>query len=92
MRAGVPQVVMPMAYDQADNAARMRRLGVSATLFPKQFTGPRVAKKLKALMGDSGMVGATMAVSEKVRADDGVAVACRLAEELVGADVTPPPR
>lgn len=93
MRAGVLQVVMPLAYDQADNAARMRRLGVSRTLFPKRFTGPRVAKLLKAVLADDGMKQAAKAVSERVRADDGVAVVCRLAEELVGADLTqPPPR
>lgn len=89
MRAGVPQLVMPLAYDQADNAARMRRLGVGATLFPKRFTGPAVAERLKSLMGDEGVKRAAEAAGERVRGDDGVATACRLVEELVGTDTRP---
>src|SRR5262249_6681351 len=28
LRAGIPQLLMPLAYDQPDNAARLKRLGV----------------------------------------------------------------
>ena len=41
MAAGVPQIVMPLAHDQPDNALRLLRLGVSRTLMPKKFTGPK---------------------------------------------------
>lgn len=89
MRAGVPQLVMPLAYDQADNAARMRRWGVATTLFPKRFTASAVAKRLKFLMGDSGVAGSAMAVSEFMQEDDGIDTACRLVEELDGTDTRP---
>jgi rhamnosyltransferase subunit B len=32
LRAGIPQLVVPHAYDQFDNAMRLRRLGVGRTL------------------------------------------------------------
>jgi rhamnosyltransferase subunit B len=32
LAAGIPQIVVPFAHDQFDNAARLRRLGVSRTL------------------------------------------------------------
>lgn len=32
LAAGIPQVVVPFAHDQFDNAARLRRLGVATTL------------------------------------------------------------
>ena len=48
MAAGIPQVVMPMAYDQPDNAYRMVKLGVAAELVPEQFTAPNLAKTLGA--------------------------------------------
>ncbi len=86
MRAGVPQLVMPMAYDQADNAARMKRLGVSRTLFPKRFTGPRVAEVLKELLRDEGVKQTARQVCDRLRNDDGVATACTLVEELIGSD------
>ena len=51
MAAGVPQLVMPLAHDQFDNAARMRRLGIARSLPPKRFRGPAVAEALRGLIG-----------------------------------------
>jgi UDP:flavonoid glycosyltransferase YjiC (YdhE family) len=86
MRAGVPQLVMPMAYDQADNAARLRRVGVSRTLFPKRFTGPRVGELLNELLKDERVKQAARQVGDRLRTADGVATACSLVEELVGSE------
>ena len=86
LNAGVPQLVMPLAYDQADNAVRMRRLGVAALLYPKRFTGKAVAKRLKHLLEDAGVKQAAKQVSERFHGMDGVATACTLVEELVGRD------
>src|SRR5262249_30876188 len=55
LKAGVPQLVMPIAYDQADNAVRMRRHGAASLLYPKRFTGKAVAKRLKWALGDNGI-------------------------------------
>lgn len=35
LAAGKPQLVVPFAFDQPDNAARLRRLGVAATVLPE---------------------------------------------------------
>jgi rhamnosyltransferase subunit B len=86
MRAGVPQLVMPLAFDQADNAARMKRLGVSRTLFPKRFTGPRVAEQLKGLLHDERVKQAARQIGDRLRGTDGTATACTLLEELIGTD------
>lgn len=50
LAAGVPQLVMPMSYDQPDNAERLRRLGVGASVAPGRFTGSRVAAALDGLL------------------------------------------
>jgi UDP:flavonoid glycosyltransferase YjiC (YdhE family) len=50
LAAGIPQLVMPMAYDQPDNAARTERLGVGASISPARYRGPAVAKKLSYLL------------------------------------------
>lgn len=89
MRAGVPQLVMPMAYDQADNAVRMRRNGVGRVLYPRRFTGRRVADALKSILADDAMKRAAKEVSARFHGADGAAVAARLAEELVGKDAPP---
>ncbi|MCE9547727.1 MAG: glycosyltransferase [Planctomycetia bacterium] len=48
--AGVPQIIMPMAHDQPDNAARVERLGVGRSLPPKNFRGPQLAAELEQLL------------------------------------------
>ena len=80
---------MPLAYDQADNAVRMRRLGVASILYPKRFKGKAVAKRLKTLLEDHGIRQAARSVSERFRGMDGAATACVLLEELVGQDAKP---
>jgi UDP:flavonoid glycosyltransferase YjiC (YdhE family) len=89
MRAGVPQLVMPLAFDQADNAVRMRRNGVASVLYPKRFTGKRVAARLKPLLEDAGIKQAAKKLSERFRGVDAVSTACALVEELVGTDAKP---
>ncbi|WP_418318636.1 glycosyltransferase [Piscinibacter sakaiensis] len=49
MRAGIAQLVMPMAYDQFDNAENLRRLGVGHVLRPRKFDVRRLSAALSAL-------------------------------------------
>jgi rhamnosyltransferase subunit B len=89
MKAGAPQLVMPLAYDQADNATRMRRLGVASLLYPKRFTGRAVAKRLRFLLEDGTIKQSAKTVSERFQGSDGASMACALVEELVGRDRLP---
>jgi UDP:flavonoid glycosyltransferase YjiC (YdhE family) len=84
LAAGVPQVVMPMAHDQPDNADRLRRLGVSRTLPPKHFRGPELAAVLDELGRDERTAKACREVAERFRGADALGETCRLIEELAG--------
>ncbi len=53
LAAGVPQLIMPMAFDQPDNAFRLKRLGVAASLPPAKFRGPAVAATLDHLLTET---------------------------------------
>jgi UDP:flavonoid glycosyltransferase YjiC (YdhE family) len=86
LKAGVPQLVMPLAYDQADNAVRMRRLGVAAVLHPKRFTSRAVAKRLKRILEDDDAKRAARSLRERFRDVDGAETASTLLEELAGTD------
>jgi UDP:flavonoid glycosyltransferase YjiC (YdhE family) len=86
MRAGVPQLVMPLAYDQADNAVRMRRQGVASIVYPRRFTGSRVARRLNFLLSDERTRTAAKRLSERFAGMDGARRGAELVEELVGAD------
>jgi len=46
LRAGTPQLVVPLAHDQFDNAARVRALGVGASLNAARLTARRLEKRL----------------------------------------------
>jgi rhamnosyltransferase subunit B len=50
MRAGIPQLVMPMAHDQFDNAARLEALGVGLRIARRRYSAHTVVEKLSALL------------------------------------------
>lgn len=52
LRAGVPQLVRPMGFDQFDNARRVLALGVGRQLLPRRYRPAAVAKALDALVAD----------------------------------------
>ena len=81
LQAGIPQLAMPMAFDQPDNAARLSRLGVGASLSPQRFTGPRVAQALEELLGSRAVIDACRAWREK-SAGDGAERAADLLERF----------
>lgn len=50
LAAGAPQLVMPMGFDQPDNAARISRLAVGEAITASKFTEERVAAALSRLL------------------------------------------
>lgn len=50
LAAGVPQLIMPMGFDQPDNAARLARIGVGEAVPPARFTAERVAAAISRLL------------------------------------------
>jgi len=82
LAAGIPQLTMPMGFDQPDNATRLRRLGVGAWLTPRRFTPSRLAKALENLLENSETAIACQRYSRLVRESDALAATCSLLEEL----------
>lgn len=73
--AGIPQIAMPMGFDQFDNAARVERLGVGAMLRPRTFTAARLAPLLARLLADAGMHARCRDVSQRLVGTSGPATA-----------------
>ena len=86
LAAGVPQLVMPLAFDQHDNAARLERLGVARTVSATRFTSTHAVTNLLLLLGDPGVPAACAAAKARMAEGDAVAEACRWVEELQGTD------
>ena len=83
LRAGKPTLIVPYAHDQPDNAFRAESLGVSKTLYPRQYRSGRVATALRALLDDAATMRNAADVAARVRAEDGVAAACAEIERVV---------
>jgi UDP:flavonoid glycosyltransferase YjiC (YdhE family) len=82
LAAGVPQLVMPMAHDQPDNAARLTRLGVARSLPPRAFRAPAVARSLDSLLTSAEVAARCRDYAGRIRASRPLDQACRLIEAL----------
>jgi rhamnosyltransferase subunit B len=75
MQSGRPMLVVPRAWDQPDNAARVARLGVARVVPPHRFAPARVASELRKLLENAHRERA-LVVRDQLRGDDGVRTAC----------------
>ena len=92
LASGRPQLVMPMTFDQPDNASRLGRLGVARTLRPAAFTGPAVARELETLLGSDDVARSCDEVARRFEGADPITRTCELIEEMGGTRrVEPPP-
>ena len=80
LRAGVPQVVIPFAHDQSDNAARIQRLGAGWWMKRNQldtlFLGEVRSRDHRAQRARE--------IGERIREENGPQVACECIERLAG--------
>jgi rhamnosyltransferase subunit B len=91
LRAGVPQVIVALAYDQFDNAARVETLAAGCGL-AGGATGARpraLARALERLLA-SDEVRAGCARAARLAADDATVNLGRRAETLLGLAPAPP--
>jgi len=83
LAAGVPQVVMPMAYDQLDNATRLKRLGIADFIRRPKFRGPRLAQTLERLLTSEPTHAACRRWSTKLAENNALTQACEQIEGLL---------
>jgi rhamnosyltransferase subunit B len=75
LRAGRPQLITPVAFDQPDNAARATRLGVGRVLPFSRVTADRLHAELQHLLAEPAYTRAALDVAGQLRAIDGAAAA-----------------
>jgi UDP:flavonoid glycosyltransferase YjiC (YdhE family) len=86
MLSGRPMLVMPRAWDQPDNAARVARLGVARVLPRHRYRASRVASELRHLVGGAYRQRG-LAVRDQLRQEDGVRAACDAIEARLASCV-----
>ena len=82
LAAGRPQLIMPMTFDQPDNARRLVGLGVARTLQPRAFRGAAVASAIDTLLGSTSVSDRCADLARRVRCDDPLTRTCTLIEDL----------
>ncbi len=82
MRAGKPTVIVPFAHDQFDNAARAKRLGVSATLSRDSVSAVALAQTIRPMIEDDGYASRATTLGEKLTNENGAQVAADHLEAL----------
>jgi UDP:flavonoid glycosyltransferase YjiC (YdhE family) len=79
--AGVPQAVLPIAWDQKDNAIRVKRLGAGDWMRAGRATGPRLASLLRPLISPGARAN-SWPVAARLDDVDALATAANYLEDL----------
>ncbi len=87
LAAGVPQLIVPRAHDQPDNARRLERLGVGARLRYDKLTAPAAVQKLRALLSSPTTRAACAQWREKILVPNFLPALCDWAEEMAARKV-----
>jgi UDP:flavonoid glycosyltransferase YjiC (YdhE family) len=82
LRAGKPMLIMPYSHDQPDNGRRMQRLRVGRVIRRSNYTPMRVARRLKAMLGNEQLARRAQSVAQRLQLEDGVKTACDALEAL----------
>jgi rhamnosyltransferase subunit B len=81
LEAGCPQIILPLAWDQPDNANRIAKLGVGCALGPRSRTGKGLSDALaKVMTPDVGE--RCRLIAQKAVLQDGLQLAAQWVEEL----------
>ncbi len=81
LASGIPQLTLPLAFDQMDNAARVKELGAGNWLKSKQITSERIALELRQLI-TSGTRDRCHAVRARLEKNDALELSATLVEDL----------
>ncbi len=84
LRAGVPSLACPFAFDQPNNARRIEALGVAEVTLPQRRSARELRQALEKLLSGRAPEKAKR-LGEAIRAEDGVARACEILEETFAA-------
>jgi sterol 3beta-glucosyltransferase len=83
VRAGRPQVVCPFVGDQPFWGRRMHQLGVAPEpVDQRRLSAPRLAAAIREAIDDPAMISAARRLGDQVRAENGVATAVDVLEQV----------
>ena len=87
LRVGVPQLVVPVAFNHFDEMHRLKTLGVGIGLSRRRFTPARGARVLERLLASRDVTAACQSMPRQAATDDGIGDACDAIERAGGLQV-----
>lgn len=82
---GKPMIVLPLFWDQYDNAQRVDELGLGTRLATYDFTDDELISAVDRLLADTGLRDRLTAIGEQVRARDGLRIGADVIERVARA-------
>jgi UDP:flavonoid glycosyltransferase YjiC (YdhE family) len=82
LRAGVPALIIPFAFDQAHNAVVAQERGIARALAFQDHGVDTLVSELSALIHDPGYAIRTKELGSLVRNENGAEKACQIIEQL----------
>jgi MGT family glycosyltransferase len=79
---GKPMIVLPLFWDQYDNAQRIHELGFGIRLDTYSFSDKEMLSALDTLLGDHDLRQKLVAQGEQIRARDGLSVGANVIESV----------
>lgn len=84
---GKPMIVLPLFWDQYDNAQRVDETGFGVRLSTYSFTPEEMHGALERLLGDADLNARMQANAREIQARDGLAVAAKVIVDVARAHV-----
>ena len=88
IKAGIPQLVVPNAHDQPDNALRIERLGLGRGLYPERYKAATVARMLNGIVGSSQVHQRCRQYAKEIDTETTLRQTSELIEQLGGRSVS----
>lgn len=79
--AGLPQLIVPFAFDQPDNAMRLARMGAALVVKPRQARGLAMVQALRRLCGDQALHARARALMGQLNPMCGTLMAAHILDE-----------
>ena len=79
---GKPMILLPLFWDQYDNAQRMDELGFGVRLATYAFTDDDMFNALEKLLGDTSLMARLAEVSKQIQSRDGLQVGADVIESV----------
>jgi len=83
LRAGIPQLIQPYAFDQFDNGVRIEKLGVGHTISQRSFRALKIATCLQDLLTSPEVTTACHTIKDTFKGKNPLAESCALIEKMM---------